>query len=136
MKPRRTARLQPLGLAGASRQEQREAEALARLQRIWSRTVSPTLAGCTYPLRIRRGTLLLGCWPPGMVTSVRSGAEGAWPQLKERLARMCGLPLERLEVTPSDPPPAATRAAEAEDPLKALLEWARRHNSGWNRSRS
>lgn len=135
MKYRKVPRLQPLGQATAPTQVRQEAEALARLQRIWPRTVSPALAACTHPMRVRRGTLLIGCWPAALVTSVRSGAEGAWPQLRERLSRMAGLPLQRLEITAAEPPQEPTEPPKPADPLQALLEWARLRNSHWNRKR-
>lgn len=128
--------LQPLGQIGLSRQEIAEAKALERLQRLWPKTVTPLLAGHCKPLRVRRGLLLLGCWPAELVSSLRLGAEAAWPQLQERLSRICGLTLQRFEVTPCDPPlPDPVPSPAVQDPLRALLEAARARNSSWTRHR-
>lgn len=130
------AELQPLGQIGLSRTELAEAKALERLQRLWPRTVTPLLANHCQPLRVRRGLLLLGCWPAELVSSLRLGAEAAWPQLQERLSRICGLNLQRFEVTPCDPPaPEPSPAPPVQDPLRALLESAKARNSGWTRHR-
>lgn len=130
------AGLQPLGQIGLSRQDLAEAKALERLQHLWPKTVTPLLAKHCQPLRIRRGLLLLGCWPAELISNLRLGAEAAWPQLQERLSRICGLTLHRLEVTPCDPPlPKPPPTPPVQDPLRALLEASRIRNSGWTRHR-
>ena len=47
---------------------------------------------------------MIGAWNLAMIPSLRISAEAAWPQLKERLERLTGLRLTRLELVPTDPP--------------------------------
>lgn len=115
----------------------REAKALERLSRAWPLVVGPALAPLTRPLHLRHRTLVLGCWRTDLIPGLRAGAEGAWPDVRDRLARMLNLKVERMEVVPCDPPPPSVPAVRREgDPLKLVLQRLRALRSGgWTPTR-
>jgi hypothetical protein len=117
--------LVPLGAAVPGAQA--EARIEARLRRSWLLVVGPALEHQTCLLRAHRGTLVVGCWRPDLVPSLRRSAQAVWPQLQERLQRLWKFKFQRLEIVPCDPPepapaPAAVAAPRPGDPLLAVLE--------------
>jgi hypothetical protein len=134
MKPRGGPGLVPL--RSLDRSGNRAAQAEARLRRAWLLVVGPTLVNQTRLLRAHRGVLVVGCWHPELIPSLRLSAEAIWPQLRQRLERMWKLKFQRLEVVPCDPPepepePPPRRSPRA-DPLRDVLEFLRRrHKEGW-----
>jgi hypothetical protein len=107
-----------------------EAAKLERLQGAWPLLVGPGLSRHTHPISIAGGLLLIGCHDTFALKSMRAGAQGAWPGLRGRIDAMLGTRLQRVEITPSDPPrPPARRPppppqgarGEAFDPLDAAL---------------
>ncbi|MDR3671139.1 MAG: DciA family protein [Holophaga sp.] len=120
---------------GPDRAAQAEARVEARIQRSWLLVVGPTLVHQTRLLRVHRGILLVGCWHPEIIPSLRQSAESIWPQLRDRLDRLWKLKLQRMEIVPCDPPvlEAPVRAAKA-DPLEAVLNLLREQGKGgWTR---
>ncbi len=126
--------LQPIGLVV---EDPRAAEKRAelRLARAWALVVGPALVNYTRPLRVRRGTLVMGCWKPELVPSLRKAAEAVWPEIQARLERMLRLKLRQVEVLPCDPPiPAEPGPAPLppEDAMVAVLRKLRDlRNQGW-----
>jgi hypothetical protein len=116
------------------RAAQAEARLEARVRGAWLLVVGPTLVRQTRLLRIHRGILLVGCWHPDIIPSLRQSAQAIWPQLSERLDRLWKLKLQRMEIVPCDPPePAPARPTRA-DPLEAVLNLLREQGKGgWTR---
>ena len=82
--------LQAIGLVvNDPRSAERRAE--LRLTRAWALIVGPALVNHTRLLRVRRGTLVMGCWKPELVPSLRKAAEAVWPEIQTRLERMLRL---------------------------------------------
>ncbi len=108
MRPRAGGGLVPLSAlaAGPGRAALAEARAEARIRRAWLLVVGPTLVNQTRLLRAHRGILVVGCWHPEIIPSLRQSAETIWPQLRERLERMWQLPFQR----PGDRPLRSARA--------------------------
>jgi hypothetical protein len=118
-----------------------EAAKLERLQGAWPLLVGPGLSRHTHPISIAGGLLLIGCHDTFALKSMRAGAQGAWPSLRARIDAMLGTRLQRVEITPSDPParkaqgpqvPGAARTGQGPagkggetDPLDAVLELCR-----------
>lgn len=126
--------LQPLGLLAESPQAAAERRAEQRLAHAWPLVVGPALVNHTRPLRVRRGTLVMGCWKQELVPNLRKSAEAVWPEIQARLERLLNLKLQRVEVLPCDPPakeePVPPPAPE--DPFAAVLRKLRDlHNQGW-----
>ena len=128
----RTQSLTPIREAGLKGREAMEASMEQRLRRAWPLVVGPLLVNHTRLLRVRNGTLLLGCWQVSAIQNLRLSAQATWPQVQERLARMLNLRLDRMEIVPCDPPELVPPApAKEEDPLLALLTFLRhRHREG------
>ena len=126
MKPRGGPGLAPLGLP--ARHQDRTAQAEDRLRRSWLLVVGPTLVNHTRLVRCSRGILVVGCWRPDLIPSLRDSAETIWPHLRERLDRLWKLKFQRFEIVPCDPPePEAPRPRPAPvDPLQAVLDHLRR----------
>jgi Dna[CI] antecedent, DciA len=124
--------LQPIRVAGLEGREAAEARAQARLERAWHFVVGPFLAKHTRLLRLRKGTLVMGCWTPELVPNLRKSAEAVWPQVQERIQRQLRLKVLRLDIVPCDPPPAPAPRPEVVDPLEAVLRKLRSlHNPRW-----
>ena len=74
---------------------------------------------------LRSGCLVVGCWEPSLVPSLRLAAADVWPEVRARLERMLRLKVQRLDVVACDPPEAseatAPEAAPPGDALKELL---------------
>jgi hypothetical protein len=123
--------LVPLGDPGS----RAEARLEARLRGAWLLVVGPALVNQTRLLRAHRGILLVGCWHPEVIPSLRRSVEAIWPQLRERLERMWHLPFQCLEIVPCDPPPPpAPPAGFRADPLKEVLRVLRERGKGdWTR---
>jgi hypothetical protein len=94
--------------------------------------VGPALVKHTRLLRISRGTLVVGCWQPRIIPSLRISAQAVWPQVQERLQRMWKLDFRSMEIVPCDPPEAEKPAPPRRepDPLKAVLDLLRSRNKG------
>jgi len=127
--------LSPLGHIGGPQ----EAAKLERLQKAWHVIVGPGLGRATHPISIGNGLLLVGCHDTSALKSLRASAGSAWPELRGRIDAMLGTHLQRIEITPSDPPPrqgraAAPAAAEGRDPLEAVLDYYRAHRKGGGRA--
>jgi len=121
------ASLTPIREAGLRGREAMEARMEQRLRRAWPLVVGPMLVNHTRLLRVRNGTLLLGCWQVSAIQNLRLSAQATWPQVQERLLRTLNLKLDRMEIVPCDPPPPVVPEAEkAKDPLLAVLEFLRR----------
>ncbi|MGA2081683.1 MAG: DciA family protein [Holophaga sp.] len=137
MKPRGGRGLAPLG--APARHPDRTAQAEDRLRRSWLLVVGPTLVNQTRLVRSSRGILVVGCWHPDLIPSLRLSAAAIWPQLRERLDRLWKLKFNRLEIVPCDPPepePPRPRPAPA-DPLQAVLDLLRRQGKeGWTPGRN
>lgn len=101
-----------------------EVRALARLQAAWPRLVGPALAERTLPLRVVRGTLVVGCWELTRIAPLREAAAAAWPQLRERIQRGLGLDLRQVQVEPSDPPARPAVPPQDPDPLRRVITLA------------
>ena len=75
---------------------------------------------------LRSGCLVVGCWEPSLVPSLRLAAADVWPEVRARLERMLRLKVQRLDVVACDPPEtseatAPEAAAPGGDALKELL---------------
>ena len=133
MRQRRSG-LTPLKLIALDPRASADARAEARIARVWPLIVGPVLVRHTRLLRVRNRTLVLGCWKLEAMASLRQSAEATWPQVQERLERLLGLKLQRLEVIPCDPPEASPASAPISDPLAAVLRTYRAlRNQGWTR---
>ena len=111
-----------------------ERRAQLRLAQAWPLVVGPALVNYTRPLRVRRGTLVLGCWKPELVPSLRKSAEAVWPEIQARIARLLKLDLQRIEVLPCDPPvkEEPPLPSPPQDSLAAVLCKLRDlRNQGW-----
>jgi hypothetical protein len=118
-------------LAGDSRTTA-EARTETRVTRIWPLLVGPVLMRHTRLIRVRQRTLVLGCWHPEVVTSLRQSAEATWPQVQARLERLLGLKLQRLEIVPCDPPePQAEKPPVADYLASVLRKYRSLSNQGW-----
>ena len=116
------------------RAAQAEARTEARLRRSWLLVVGPSLVHNTRLLRAHRGTLLVGCWHPEIIPSLRQSAAATWPQLQARLENLWKLKFQRLEIVPCDPPEPETPAPPREegDAFKAVLRLLREQaKGGW-----
>ena len=141
MKRRGGFGLVPLASAGGTRERAAAAEARmeARLRRAWLLVVGPTLVHQTLLVRARRGILVIGCWHPEVIPSLRASAEIIWPQLQARLERLWKLRFQRLEIVPCDPPAAETPAQPApeQDPMQKVLKLLReRAKEDWQTRRT
>jgi len=114
------------------RAAQAEARLEARLKRAWLLVVGPTLVHQTCLIRVHRGILLVGCWHPDIIPSLRASAETIWPQLQVRLERLWKRHFQRLEIVPCDPPQsAATPERRPErDSLAEVLNLLREQGKG------
>ena len=108
--------MQPIAEAGLRGAEITAANLRAekKIRRAWGLSVGPSLQRHTVFLRLVQGRLVVGAWDLAMLPSLRVSAEATWPQLKERLERLTGLRLTRLELVPTDPP-----APSVPPPLKS-----------------
>jgi hypothetical protein len=115
-------------LAALDRRADRSALAEARLRRSWLLVVGPVLVNQTRLVRARRGVLVVGCWHPEVIPSLRQSAAAVWPELRGRLERFWNLKFSRLEIVPCDPPePAPARPRDPDrDPFREVLELLRR----------
>lgn len=126
--------LQPIGFVADAPHVTAERRAELRLAHAWPLVVGPALVNYTRPLRVRRGTLVMGCWKPELVPSLRKSAEAVWPEIQARIERLLKLTLQRVEVLPCDPPQKAEPAPPAppRDALAAVLRKLRDlRNQGW-----
>ena len=116
-------------LAALDRKPDRWVLAEARMRRSWLLVVGPALVNQTCLVRARRGILVVGCWHPEVIPSLRQSAAAAWPELSDRLERFWKLHFHRMEIVPCDPPePANARPRPRDpdrDPLKEVLELLR-----------
>lgn len=120
---KRATRLVPLG----ARLPNQRAE--ARLRQAWPFVVGPALAGRTRPLRVERGTLVMGCWELSRIATLREAAAAVWPQIRDRIERALDLKLTGLQILPCDPPAKSPEPTQDPDPLcraLRLLEARRR----------
>jgi hypothetical protein len=116
------------------RAAQAEARLEARVRGAWLLVVGPTLVRQTRLLRIHRGILLVGCWHPDIIPSLRQSAESIWPQLRDRLDRLWHLKIQRMEIVPCDPPQPEPQRPPRPDPLEAVLNLLREQGKGgWTR---
>ena len=130
MKPRGGTGLAPL--AASVRKTDRTAQAEDRMRRSWLLVVGPTLVNHTRLVRSSRGILVVGCWRPDLIPSLRLSAQAIWPQLRERLERMWKLKFQRFEIVPCDPPEPSRPRPTPADPLQAVLDHLRRQRKeGW-----
>jgi hypothetical protein len=109
-----------------------EGRSLERLRDAWLFFVGPKLSQTTHPIKIKHGTLFVGCHDASDLDAMRSAAKAVWPALRERINSMLKIHLQRIEIDPSDPgpPSPAPQARKAEaDPLAALLDYYRQLNS-------
>jgi hypothetical protein len=132
MRPARRG-LQPIGLVTEAAHTARERQAELRLARAWPLIVGPALVNYTRPLRVRRGTLVMGCWKPELVPNLRKSAEAVWPEIQARLQRLLRLDLQKVEVLPCDPPiDEPLQPLPPEDAFAAVLRKLRDlRNQGW-----
>jgi len=114
--------LKPISEAGlnGAQIEAAHLRAEAKIRRAWGLSVGPSLQRHTIFLRLLQGRLVVGAWDLAMLPSLRISAEATWPQLKERLERLTGLKLTRLEFVPTDPPEPTT--ANPPKPQDAFAE--------------
>lgn len=116
--------LRPIAEAGLRGAESAAANlrAEAKIRRAWALSVGPSLQRHTVFLRLVQGRVVVGAWELAMIPSLRISAEAAWPQVKERLERLTGLRLARLELVPTDPPvPSVPRPARPVDAFAEVL---------------
>jgi|GEM_PF-1754695 len=127
--------LQPIGLIAENPHSAAERRAELRLAHAWALVVGPALVNHTRPLRVRRGTLVMGCWKPELVPSLRKAAEAVWPEIQARLERLLKLKLQKIEVLPCDPPPLEEPIAPPAQPVDSLAAVLRKlrdlRNQGW-----
>jgi hypothetical protein len=123
-------------LCALDRHPDRGALAEDRLRRSWLLVVGPTLVNQTRLVRARKGILVVGCWWPEIIPSLRQSAEAVWPEVRGRLQRLWKLTFHRLEIVPCDPPgPEPGRPPRRDpdrdpdrDPLREVLELLRRRS--------
>jgi hypothetical protein len=115
--------LEPLGAALPDRKRAAELRAERRIRIAWPLLVGSPLQRLTRPLMLRSGCLVVGCWEPSLVPSLRLAAADVWPEVRARLERMLRLKVQRLDVVACDPPETAApeAAAPGGDALKELL---------------
>lgn len=116
--------LQPIAEAGLRGAEITAANLRAekKIRRAWGLSVGPSLQRHTVFLRLVQGRVIVGAWDLAMIPSLRISAEATWPQLKERLERLTGLRLTRLELVPTDPPaPSTPQPLKPMDTFAAIL---------------
>ena len=115
--------LEPLGAALPDRKRAAELRAERRIRIAWPLLVGSPLQRLTRPLMLRSGCLVVGCWEPSLVPSLRLAAVDVWPEVRARLERMLRLKVQRLDVVACDPPETAApeTAAPGGDALKELL---------------
>lgn len=127
--------LQPIGLIAENPHSAAERRAELRLSRAWPLVVGPALVNYTRLLRVRRGTLVMGCWKPELVPNLRKAAEAVWPEIQARLERLLNLKLQKVEVLPCDPPPAEEPIHSPAQPLDSMAAVLRKlrdlRNQGW-----
>jgi len=124
--------LQPIAEAGLRGAEITAANLRAerKIRRAWGLSVGPSLQRHTVFLRLVQGRLVVGAWDLAMIPSLRVSAEATWPQLKERLERLTGLRLTRLELVPTDPPePAVPHPPKPIDAFAEVLARLRKAQS-------
>jgi len=108
-----------------------QARTEARLRAAWLLVVGPALVHNTRLLRISRGRLVVGCWQPHVIPSLRKSAEAVWPQVQERLQKMWKLNFRSMEIIPCDPPEPVQPAPPREpDAFKAVLDLLRERSKG------
>jgi len=114
------------------RAAQADARLEARLRRAWLLVVGPTLVHQTRLVRAHRGILVVGCWHPDVIPSLRQTAQAIWPQLQVRLERLWKLRFQRLEIVPCDPPEpeAIPEPRSGRDPLEEVLNLLREQGKG------
>ncbi len=94
----------------------------AKVRRAWGLSVGPSLQRHTVFLRLVQGRIVVGAWELAMIPSLRISAKATWPQLKERLERLTGIRLTRLEFVPTDPPqPSAPPPPKPKDAFAEVL---------------
>ena len=100
----------------------------ARLQGALPLLLGPAMAARTRVVALRQGKLILGCWEPTLLSSLRQSAQDAWPELRERILRTTRLRLAGVQVEPCDPPQALAppRPVEVADPFAEVLRRYRR----------
>ncbi len=134
MNPRGAAGLVPLRAAAGKgdRAAQADARLEARLRRAWLLVVGPILVHQTRLVRAHRGILVVGCWHPEVIPSLRQTALAIWPQLQVRLERLWKLRFQRLEIVPCDPPEPETVPPPRpdRDPLEEVLNLLREQGKG------
>jgi len=132
-----------------------EALKLERLQNAWPLMVAKGLSRDTHPISISNGMLLIGCHNTFALKSMRSCADSTWPDLRRRIDAAIGTHLQRIEITPSDPPQTAPthishgkpqqeksaktkdtkgKGGNTRDPLEAILKFYAASRGGGNRS--
>jgi hypothetical protein len=100
-----------------------EAAQLERLRRAWPLMVGPGLGRDTHPISTANGLLLIGCHSTFALKSMRASVESAWPDLRRRIDAAIGSHMQRVEITPSDPP-------EREAPPGKAQRWLGRGGAG------
>ncbi len=129
---KRRSGLTPIKLIGLDARASADAQAEARIARVWPLIVGPVLVHQTRLLRVRNRTLIMGCWKLEAMASLRQSAEATWPQVQARLERLLGMKLQRLEVVPCDPPEPRSCHEPPADPLASVLRKYRAlRNQGW-----
>lgn len=111
---------------------QAEARTEARLRKSWLLVVGATLVNQTRLIRAHRGTLVVGCWHPDVIPSLRQSAQETWPQIQARLERLWKLRFQHLEIVPCDPPEpeAIPEPRSGRDPLEEVLNLLREQGKG------
>ncbi len=119
-------------LRAAAGLEDPDARAEAALRKSWLLVVGPALVNRTRLIRISRGVLVVGCWEPSFIPSLRASAEETWPQVRERIAKMWKRTYRAMEIVPCDPPPPPEppRPSREGDPLKLILAHWRNPKKG------
>lgn len=130
--------LQPIGFATGDARQIAERRAELRLIKAWALVVGPALVKHTRLLRVRNRILVMGCWKPELIPSLRKSVEAVWPDIQARLERLLKLKLQKIEVLPCDPPEELPDPPAAPvDPLAAVLRKLRDlRNQGWTGRRT
>jgi len=121
-----------VSLRAAAGEESPQARLEASLRRSWLLVVGPALVGRTRLLRVKAGVLVVGCWEPHLIPSLRRSAEETWPQVRERLQRTWRTPFRAMEIVPCDPPPPPEppKPPREGDLLKLILAHWRSQKKG------